>query len=52
MTETAERDSVQDQFCARIDELQADKELLAEENARLREDNDNLRREVANWRGA
>ena len=45
-------DAVTAQLCARIDELQAEKEVLIEENDVLRKDNDNLRREVAGWRGA
>ena len=37
MTATAERDAVQDQLCARIDELERDKEVLAAQVDRLEE---------------
>lgn len=58
MIDAAERDAVQDQLCARIEELEHDKAALAEqldgiesEAQRLRKDNHDLRREVAGWRG-
>ena len=42
MTATAERDAVQDQLCARIDELERDKEVLATQVDRAEEKIDSL----------
>lgn len=40
MTETAERDTVQEQLCARIDELEREKEVLAAQLDRAETDRD------------
>ena len=47
MTATAERDEVQEQLCARIDELERDKEVLATQVDRLEEELAEARRAQA-----
>lgn len=49
-TPPAEADHIQDQLCARIDELEAEKLALIDENERLRQDNEEIRKQLTSMR--